>query len=100
MPNETKVFEIVRKPVETQMDKDDLISIVNAAALIGVIPGTISRMMDAGSLPWYQFETYAVSGERPAQRFTSRNAVLGVKANARAKDAKGLRRGQYKIGNE
>lgn len=71
-----KVFElkITRTPVETVIDKDDLITIKEAADIRGVAIPAIMRMMDAGSLPSYQLID-SISGEGRIQRFTSRKAV-------------------------
>ena len=102
MGKEISTYEITRRAVETAVEETDLISIKNAAELLGVIPGTISRMLDAGTLPWYQFDNHMenFTGKRPSQRFTSKTAIEALKAIAQARSPKGLRRGQYKVGNE
>ena len=70
------VFKTVMKREDhpVSVDRDDLISVSDAADLRGVKIPTILYLMGVGDLPTYQFLTDP-SGEKRIPKYTSRKAV-------------------------
>lgn len=72
-------FQIVRKVEAVLPPADDIISMDDAARLLGVRVTTLGYWMNTGVLPTL-VKAHQVEMERP-QRFTSRAAVLRLKAD-------------------
>ena len=66
-----EVDEIKRVRVATVIEVGDLVSVNEAARHAGILPSTVSRMIDRGDLP-----DYSRAGDIRGTRYTSRNAIL------------------------
>lgn len=76
------MLQLMRQPVEVELDERDLVTPKDAAELSGRSLQTILSLMALDSLP-----IYVLPGDRRArpQRFTSRNAVQKLPKRKRTK---------------
>ena len=70
------IHKVIRTFAGTEIEDNDLMSIKDAALLLGLEIATVSRLMLADTLPEYRaIPDFEVN----SQRFTSRKAVLAHK---------------------
>jgi hypothetical protein len=76
-----KLYQSVRKFESVEVADDDVISLLDAARLVGRRVQVISNMVSMGALPWYQ-ESVSSKLASKATRFTSRAEVLAKLGDA------------------